>query len=415
MFEDKFFSYEKKWFSNIDLHDTIRLSKPVLKTMTMKKKNKNIENLVYRLERHDLRINLSKFIPASVKVLEIWTRHSLYKTEINLSSFTNLIYLDITKYNKPIKSFPPNLVVLKFDFDSNFNKPLLNLPSSLRWLELGDKFNQSIVLNEGLEYVRFGKYFNSPIESLPSTLIYLELGQDFDWNNMKTELPESLKEIRIFRNDNSKSNFIIRDIIEMVPSIENIMIGDLFSSPMYDYDFDEENIWFSNPDNPFTNLHEIRTYGNSSPVLNYLYIREQRIPFVLLKEYKLFQSFGKYVNIQHLFCGEIQDFMENEIIEMKSRFNFHLETVTEIFNRNLFREERYLAVGYDSGAHLCIYSFLDIDVNFDVNFFDFTFFDDLNHPRFIEDDDNEFEYDVIDETERYMDMTQDELFESSGF
>ena len=339
MFEDQFFSYEKHWFSNIDVYNSFRVSKSLLKRL--KKKKENIVNLVYMLEQNDQRINLAKFIPTSVRILKLWTSDSFYNRKINLSSFTNLKYLEVpTNYNKPIKSFPPNLTVLKFESKSNFNKPLLNLPSSLRWLELGDKFNQPIVLNEGLEYVRFGKHFNYPIESLPSTLIYLELGEDFYWrNNMRTELPASLREIRILRDYSSQyqydDNSLIKHLIEIIPpTILNMMVGNLF----YRHD---SSLYQIPP--IYKDINSMRDYIYSSSLedneIDSDLIRKHRIPFVLNKYYDFFQCMGKYVRIQHLFCRVIQDFMENET--MKSNFNLYVDLITKTSSHEgIFREGR---------------------------------------------------------------------------
>jgi hypothetical protein len=338
MFEDQFFSYENKWFSNIDSQHDFHVSKSLLKRM--KKKKENIVNLIYMLEQNDQRINLAKFIPTSVSVLQLWTGNSFYYRKINLSSFTNLKHLEVpTNYNKPIKSFPPNLTVLKFESQSYFNKPLLNLPSSLRWLTLEDKFNQTIVLNEGLEYVRFGKYFNSPIESLPSTLIYLEVGEDFRWSNMKTELPESLREIRILRDYSSEyqydNNSLIKNLIEIVPrNILNMMVGNLFSI--------HDSFLYKIPP-IYKNVDSMRDYISLSSLEDHSIdsdlIRKHRIPFVLNKYYDVFQSMGKYVRIQHLFCREIQDFMENET--MKSNFNLYVDHITKTScHEGIFQEER---------------------------------------------------------------------------
>ena len=333
MFEDQFFSYENKCFSNIGVYNSFRISKSLLKRM--KKKNGNIVNLVYMLEQNNSRINLAKFIPVSVRILKLWTSDSFYYRKINLSSFTNLKYLEVpTNYNKPIKSFPPNLVVLKFDLDSNFNKPLLNLPSSLRWLELGDKFNQSIVLNEGLEYVRFGKHFNYPIKSLPSSLIYLELGQDFDWTNMKTELPTNLRDIHIHRNDNSESDSIMRQIIEMNPTISNIII------------------YFDRTTSLIDNI--------SSYALDFKHAIQHHIPFVLSTGNNIIQFVGKYIRIQHLFCREIQDFMENETMNIKSEFNSDFDLIAKISDRKTaFIDERYLIVTIRSKSEPLTYTFLE--------------------------------------------------------
>lgn len=336
-FEHQFYSFNDKMFSNTELHSSYFVPKPILKLM--KKNNVNLVNLVFMLKENDKRINLCKFIPLSVRILKIWTSNFFYYRKLNLYSLTNLQYLEIPiNYNKPIKSFPPNLVVLKFDPRSTFNKPIHDLPSSLRWLNLGNNFNNKITFNEGLEYVSFGKKFNKKM-ILPSSLIYLEFCHNLAVYNINSERCNNLSEIRINADDDSQyadsTNQLLSIFINQhKQSLVNIMIGDLFYTHKVRTRDNDDKIRIRHS---FMN----KLISLSTEEINSNLIRNNRIPFVLSKQYGIFQCFGKYRSIEHLFSTEIQLFIQNEII--KSNFKLNYDFITNTFySKSLMTENRLL-------------------------------------------------------------------------
>ena len=190
-----------------------------------------------------------------------------------------------------IKSLPNDLAVLKFDSKSNFNEPLFNLPSSLRWLELSDNFNQPIHLNEGLEYVKFGKDFDQEIV-LPSSLICLEVCENFSLYNLVSKFCNNLREIRIIVKDGSDSQYVteinhaMKLLSDNLPkTVYNIMIGDLY--------------------------HKFYDHQNVHPVY-FIEKKDSSIYFALTKQHGCVQSIGQYVRIENFFCKEIQQLMDSD-------------------------------------------------------------------------------------------------------
>lgn len=83
-----------------------------------------------------------------------------------------------------ISSLPPSLTILKFHENSDFNHPLSCLPSSLRYLELGNDFDSSPnPLPDSLEILLFNSSFNKVINNLPLNL------KVFESSHLKKPLP----------------------------------------------------------------------------------------------------------------------------------------------------------------------------------------------------------------------------------
>jgi hypothetical protein len=216
---------------------------------------------------------------------------------------------------------------------------------------------------------------------------------------MKAELPTSLKEIRILRNNQSNYLYndlsIISQLMYRAPTILNIMIGDLYSQFIEPFDhFDDTKSTFSSS----KSNHYMRQYGSNS-IEHHL--TENNVPFLLSKGNNVFQCVGEYVSIKHLFSTEIQELMQNE----PTRYNFSncIDLITGIFDtligRNLFRERRYLIVTTNYGDIYYSFHYADIVVNSDDDDDDTDDDDDDDDTDDDDDDDDTDDTDDDDSTD----------------
>lgn len=152
-------------------------------------------------------------LPKSLEHLELGNKFN--KSVDKLPS--TLKYLKLgSSFNQSIDNLPDNIEVL--DIGCNFNKPINKLPKSLKYFKLGNMFNQEINnLPNGLinltirdyyqinpcKYMFYnyrGEYqyelsFNQRIDNLPQSLEYLELGDKFD--QPVDKLPSTLKHLKL--------------------------------------------------------------------------------------------------------------------------------------------------------------------------------------------------------------------------
>jgi len=100
------------------------------------------------------------------------------------------------KLDKNIRE-PKLANITKITFDNKFNRPVNQLPSTLKVLIFGWKFNKSIdhCLPESLKKLTLGNNFNQPINKLPKSLKRLQLGWCF--NQSVDELPKTLKSLTL--------------------------------------------------------------------------------------------------------------------------------------------------------------------------------------------------------------------------
>lgn len=96
-------------------------------------------------------------------------------------------------------SFPPNLTYIQFP--DNFNQSLDNiLPSSLKVLKFGKKFNQSVdFLPNSLVKIKFGENFSRSIGNLPVGIKKLVF-HDFQFNKPQNNnnLPPNLQNLQLY-------------------------------------------------------------------------------------------------------------------------------------------------------------------------------------------------------------------------
>ena len=99
-----------------------------------------------------------------------------------------------TFYDKENNTYFETTGLIELRFGHHFNKPVDNLPNSLKILEFGEMFNQPVDnLPNGIKELIFGKNFNQPVDFLPSELEILNFDSYFD--NPVHNLPRKLKKI----------------------------------------------------------------------------------------------------------------------------------------------------------------------------------------------------------------------------
>lgn len=99
-------------------------------------------------------------------------------------------------FNQPLPSLPSNLTLLHFG--PKFNQPMDNLPMSLTKLNFGTDFNQSVDnLPPFLRKLSFGSSFNQPLVNLPATLKCLDLSACNNFSFPLEHLPSSLQKLRV--------------------------------------------------------------------------------------------------------------------------------------------------------------------------------------------------------------------------
>jgi len=95
-------------------------------------------------------------------------------------------------FNKPINNLPKSLK--KLTLSEYFNQPVDNLPLSLEEIIFGGIFNQPVDnLPLSLRKIKFGESFNKPTNNLPNKIKYVSFWDIISINN----LPDSIEEIEI--------------------------------------------------------------------------------------------------------------------------------------------------------------------------------------------------------------------------
>ena len=96
-------------------------------------------------------------------------------------------------FNRPVsaQTFPPYLEVLTFGI--MFSHPIENyIPKTVKHLDLGGKFNESIKHLPDLEYLSLGFEFDRPIKDyIPKTVKMLKFGRKFD-QSIKGSIPSGV-------------------------------------------------------------------------------------------------------------------------------------------------------------------------------------------------------------------------------
>lgn len=76
-----------------------------------------------------------------------------FNHSLDLTKYPDILYLQLGDF------FDNNLVIhnnlIYIEFGSNFNRQLSSCPNNLKYLKFGMEYNKPIILNEGLNYLRF--------------------------------------------------------------------------------------------------------------------------------------------------------------------------------------------------------------------------------------------------------------------
>jgi len=113
--------------------------------------------------------------------------------------------------------------LLHLRFGAFFNKPLQHLPSSLKVLILGDKFNEITTTWPNLSTLEFGCYFNKYVKHLPINLKKLTFGWCF--NHMITTWPPSLTSLEFGNNFN-------QPVVDLPSTLKRLIFGKWFNKPL---------------------------------------------------------------------------------------------------------------------------------------------------------------------------------------
>ncbi|KYQ88676.1 hypothetical protein DLAC_10858 [Tieghemostelium lacteum] len=218
---------------------------------------KMIENIIFNDEFDQ--IIESGTLPNNLKTLIFGTDFGFDNPENSLQigslpeSLQTLTFGENFNQTLLAKLLPSQL--LKLDLGLKFNKPLQNLPGSLKILILGKLFNQPI--NAGslppfMETLYLSSHFNYPLEvgSLPSTLKTLVMGEKYNFIIGKDIIPKQIHTLQL-------SKFYSHPIGEnTLPGVIKLTLGYSYSCPII-----EENI---------PSVKQIRYHGTNTTVLNSL-------------------------------------------------------------------------------------------------------------------------------------------------
>lgn len=141
-------------------------------------------------------------LPQKLKIIKLG---DFFNNEIELSENLEELYFG-ENFNQYLNNLPSKLKILSFSLESEFNQPLINLPTGLKKLYLGKKFNHCLdFLPSGIEFLSFSSIsiYDSPIDNLPTGLKILLLGENF--KNSLNNLPNGIEEL-IIRSDSNIIN-----------------------------------------------------------------------------------------------------------------------------------------------------------------------------------------------------------------
>lgn len=164
--------------------------------------------------------------------IDILKRHSInvifgkkFNFGLKLSKFKNIHEIKICSKSTNVLAshFPPNLNNLRF----TKNHKILNSIPNVSNLYLNKQFNNSIHFdaNSIIKNIYFGDYYDRPIDNLPLSVKYISLGEKYNCN--LDYLPESIEEIYINSNhfnqplDNLPNN--ISKITLIVPRYDYVL------------------------------------------------------------------------------------------------------------------------------------------------------------------------------------------------
>ncbi|EFA86163.1 hypothetical protein PPL_00725 [Heterostelium album PN500] len=153
---------------------------------------------------------------------DIDTLQTLLDEHIRKQQFTII-------YNKPTPfRFDNKCRITVLEFGDQFNQELVELPTTLQSINLGNSFNQHIkpnTLPRGLKSVVFGNNYNQPleVEILPASVTSIKFGKEFNQLLPVGVLPVELKQLTFGDNFNQPLK-----PHELPSKLENLEFGKSF-------------------------------------------------------------------------------------------------------------------------------------------------------------------------------------------
>lgn len=278
-------------------------NKFIFKPLFNKKLDKQLDNYIDLISKYDELI-FSNFLYLNILINNNYINN--YKDNFNLVNN----YLS-SFFNNEIKFLPTNLKSVIFG--EKFNKPV-NLPLNLRSVIFDDEFNQPITLPPNLTHLTLGYTFNQPI-NLPCDLTHLTLGYTF---NQLVNLP-NIKYLSLSNNN--------KNIVDMLPSsIEELELGPQFNSPLDNLPNNLKKLVFKYDYTSFLSYNYNYELNNLPNSLEYLKLKSTYSKPIInfpvnLKIIECYEKYSEYIN-------ELKNKYEIKIIP-KFNYKFAYESVKD--------------------------------------------------------------------------------------
>lgn len=162
--------------------------------------NHPLNNLPKSIKFLELKNNLVEFKHLTIKYIKLGCSEIPTYSSITHAYYDGTIRSNLTtQYSiELITNWPSRLQSLVF-LDT-YDRPLINLPKTLKYLDVGSDFNQKINnLPQNLKKLTVGFYFNQPLDRLPN-LTYLCI-DSFRYTHSLDKLPISLKTLIALRKN----------------------------------------------------------------------------------------------------------------------------------------------------------------------------------------------------------------------
>lgn len=169
----------------------------------------NITNIIWPVNLKKLVVTGSPFapinFPSSLEILKINDYdYPLNNLPANLNSLIIFSQFD-NHFNHPLENLPANLKKLEFiKNESGYDYPIDNLPEGLEILDIRVDFSNKFILNlpKSLLKLYLGGNDNIIINELPPNIKVLTFAMNFEYHSLLEKLPEGLKILNFYDNDN---------------------------------------------------------------------------------------------------------------------------------------------------------------------------------------------------------------------
>jgi len=238
-------------------------------------------------------------------------------------------------FNQPIDNLPEGLESLKLNY--GFNKPINNLPKSLKNLECGELFNQPINnLPKSLKNLECGVSFNQPIDNLPENLESLSF-LNGDFNQEINLLPIGLKKLRINTEIFEKTlDYLPQNLeeLELNNKIMHIQSIEKFPSGLKKLEIlTKEN-----------NLDLLRKWKKQTEDRNCIFVYKFIENFFYLSEFNIFYDYYKKYYLDTIRFEKQNDKIKYLLITNKKKFIIEGYSREEIYFTALFNKDTELFI-----------------------------------------------------------------------